>query len=753
MASLLTIVFTDVVESSATKRELTLGRDSQERDHAYLEKIQTRYFNLVRECAAGHAGREVNTMGDAFYLAFENPIGAIRFARDIQMRLVTAPIETPLGPLCLRIGIHSGFPELFEDTYHGTDVDTAARIEGVATAQQVLLSSTTYELVRHMTDVSFERKGEFALKGLGRMALWEVKWDGKGPRPTAVPPLNIQERGKPTKLALVVLAAALVLIVSTLSFLLNWRHGRLPAFRAVTRVAVMPFRVSVSDPTLDFVTEGLSEGLSFRLSQLEGLRLASKAEIKQIANARSAEEVGRKLGFDSAIQGSVTGSLQQMTITASVQDLVHRRRMERVFIGGINDVIVIEDRMCAALASSLGLDEAYSEAKCRAVRPPQSLTGYQVYLEGREQMRKDHVDQALALYMKAVKDDSSFALAYTGIVDASLAKYQQTKAPKWLDEALNAALQAQKLNDNLPEVHFALGTVHAASGKADEAITEIKRGVFLAPTDEGFRRLGEAYQARGQLKDAIMAFRSAIEINPNYSNNFYRLGVALDQSGDSTQALVAFQHFKELDPDNPLADENIGTEYLSQGEYEKSIVEFKQAMAHQPDAETYSNLGLALFNLRRYSESVSAFQRAQAMNPNNATFVGNLADAYRWAGRKQDADRTYMRAIALAHGQLETNPRDADIMATIALYNAKTDHKDDALIWIRKARSLSPEDVGLQYDLAVIYALAGENAHACDTLREAVAKGYPEKSARSDPELSHLLLSKECDVFKTSKPN
>jgi hypothetical protein len=41
MPSLLTIVFTDVVESSSTKRDTSLGRDSRERDHAYLEKVQT----------------------------------------------------------------------------------------------------------------------------------------------------------------------------------------------------------------------------------------------------------------------------------------------------------------------------------------------------------------------------------------------------------------------------------------------------------------------------------------------------------------------------------------------------------------------------------------------------------------------------------------------------------------------------------------------------------------------------------------
>src|SRR5207245_2675047 len=126
---------------------------------------------------------------------------------------------------------------------------------------------------------------------------------------------------------------------------------------------------------------------------------------------------------------------------------------------------------------------------CVATRPAENVEAYELYLQGRDQMRAEHVDQALKFYMKARQNDQSFALAYTGLADVSLAKYNQTKVRRRLDEALNAASKAQRLNDNLPEAHLALGSVYAASGKTQEAIDEIKRGLSRAPTDEGFRRL------------------------------------------------------------------------------------------------------------------------------------------------------------------------------------------------------------------------------------------------------------------------
>lgn len=70
-------------------------------------------------------------------------------------------------------------------------------MEAMATAQQILISSTTYELTRDMTDVKFRRLGEFTLKGVGTVPLWEADWNGLGPRPTAelpVTPLQSKRR-------------------------------------------------------------------------------------------------------------------------------------------------------------------------------------------------------------------------------------------------------------------------------------------------------------------------------------------------------------------------------------------------------------------------------------------------------------------------------------------------------------------------------------------------------------------------------
>lgn len=283
---LLTIVFTDVVGSSPSKRA-SEGRDNRERDRAYLEKVQTRHFELVRACCQAHGGKEVSIMGDAFYLTFEDPVEAVRCAVDIQQRLTAGPIETPLGPLRLRIGIHSGFPEFFEGSWHGTDVDTAARVEAMATARQILLSARTYELIRHMTDVRFHPRGEFALKGVDRMALWEADWDGKGPRPTAARPLGEIERQRNMRRRTAALAAA-VLVTAGMGYALH-RYAKSRETGTFTipmkprrSVAVFGFK-NLGGADEDWIANAFPEMLSTDLAAGAALRMISGEDVAKTA--------------------------------------------------------------------------------------------------------------------------------------------------------------------------------------------------------------------------------------------------------------------------------------------------------------------------------------------------------------------------------------------------------------------------------------------------------------------------------------
>jgi len=93
---------------------------------------------IVRDAVATHGGVEVDTQGDAFFVAFPDPAGALAAAAAARDALAS-------GPIRVRMGIHTGTPHLGDEGYVGADVHRAARIAAAGHGGQVLVSATTVD--------------------------------------------------------------------------------------------------------------------------------------------------------------------------------------------------------------------------------------------------------------------------------------------------------------------------------------------------------------------------------------------------------------------------------------------------------------------------------------------------------------------------------------------------------------------------------------------------------------------------------
>ena len=164
--------------SSATKRDVSLGRDNRERDQSYLEKIQTPHVSLIRECCRAHHGQEVKTMGDAFFLAFDDPVEVSSCAAPRISKSAWRPTPSRLRwdrCACASASHSTATPKFTRGVArHGRGYGSAGRSEWPLRAPDIALSAHLRTRVRHMTDVKGTSRGEFALKGVDRTALWEA---------------------------------------------------------------------------------------------------------------------------------------------------------------------------------------------------------------------------------------------------------------------------------------------------------------------------------------------------------------------------------------------------------------------------------------------------------------------------------------------------------------------------------------------------------------------------------------------------
>ena len=557
------------------------------------------------------------------------------------------------------------------------------------------------------------------------------------------------------------LAAALVLAILAFvispvrNLILGKRAGvvtstvsGIPSLDQGRYVAILPFRVLGDEKELGYVADGLNEALSAKLFQLQGLHLASTAAAEKVSDKDPTEKIARSLGSNLIITGMVQGSADNMRIIVNLDDVTSgKRTWSKEFSGVTKDILTIEDQISTQLVTALAVNPSNEELAHAAERPTENVQAYDLYLRGRNSLRghdAKSIQAAMDLFNQALKEDPSFALAYTGIANASLRMQGIHKDSLWTQKALAAAQQAEVLNDRLPEVHSVLGAVYESIGRYAEAISELKRSLSLEPTsDEAYRRLGNAYLASGDGTQAIEAFQKAVTLNPYFWMNQNALGNAYFQLGDYSRALQAFQQVTVLEPDIDAGYENVGNVYLQQGKYQESIPYLQKALQIEPYFSTYSNLGTAYFFLKQYPDSAQMFEKAAGLNPNDTFTRVNLADAY-WAGGQRDKARAeYLEAISLGYKELQTNPRNASAMAQLALAFAKTGNAQEATGLIRRARAIEPNNVTYVYNDAEVNAVLGKSGNALAALREAFEKHYPADFAGADTDLSSLQNNSE----------
>jgi predicted ATPase len=167
-----TFLFTDVEGSTKLLHEL---------GNAYADVLHE-HRRLLREAFSTHEGVEVDTQGDAFFVAFGRASDAVAAAADAQLALAG-------GPMRVRMGLHTGEPRVTEEGYAGLDVHKGARIAAVGYGGQVLLSQATQALV----DADVRDLGPHRLKDLSAPErIFQLEIDGL---PTEFPPLRTLEAG------------------------------------------------------------------------------------------------------------------------------------------------------------------------------------------------------------------------------------------------------------------------------------------------------------------------------------------------------------------------------------------------------------------------------------------------------------------------------------------------------------------------------------------------------------------------------
>lgn len=121
----------------------------------------------------------------------------------------------------------------------------------------------------------------------------------------------------------------------------------------------------------------------------------------------------------------------------------------------------------------------------------------------------------------------------------------------------------------------------------------------------------DASYARGLLDDALIAYREALELNPDLAWAWSRIGAILAQDGQLEDAEDHLLKAIELDPELPQAHSNLGNIFYARGEYEAALEKYKEAVRLSPSTAVFhENLHAAYKKLGKLGEAVAALKQA-----------------------------------------------------------------------------------------------------------------------------------------------
>jgi protein O-mannosyl-transferase len=236
-----------------------------------------------------------------------------------------------------------------------------------------------------------------------------------------------------------------------------------------------------------------------------------------------------------------------------------------------------------------------------------------------------------------------FAVLAVALTAATVRRNQdyRTELALWEDTVLKRPGNARAL--------AALGAIHQAAGRLDQALAMLQEAVRVAPDSaEAQNNLGNVWMKLGRWTEAADCFRQALVLQPDEPFALNNLGNALLQLDRAPEAIAQFEAALRAKPDFTEPRYNLANTLAQTGRLPEATVHYAEFLRLRPhDAEARSNYGQVLSALGRGPEALTQFEAAVLLQPANAQLHNNLGAALAAAGRPAEALEEFHAAIKL----------------------------------------------------------------------------------------------------------
>jgi serine/threonine protein kinase/tetratricopeptide (TPR) repeat protein len=439
----------------------------------------------------------------------------------------------------------------------------------------------------------------------------------------------------------------LVLAIGTLGF---WYfNSRLSHAPQIESIAVLPFQNGSGDANLDYLSDGMSESLIDRLSELPDLKvIARSSSFKYRGDNIDLLDAANSLGVQAVITGRLMRRGGNLSIRVEMVDVrTNRQLWSEEYSRREADSLTLQQEIAHTvsrkLRSKLSGEQEQALAKQDTVNPQ----AYELLLKARfvRKARHGDIEKSIGYLQQAIDIDPNYALAYFEL------SFNYNLIGQ-LDKSEALARKALELDENLAEAHIAMGLVRQNAWDWANAESEFQRAVELNPNIARAHMLYSGYLSiTGRHEESIIEARRGKELDPLTPRININYAMAYIEARQYDEGIEIAKKTFELDPDFSATHGALSSAYTGKGMYAEALAEGQQELSLAGESDPNPYLGAALARAGRPEEARVILRQLESSQGDFGSVA--MAELYTSLGEREKAFAMLEKAYAARNPKLQ----------------------------------------------------------------------------------------------------
>jgi len=291
-------------------------------------------------------------------------------------------------------------------------------------------------------------------------------------------------------------------------------------------IAILPFKNFSNNQENQYISDGMMEAILSNISKIGELRVISRTSVEQYRESpKSAKQIGLELGVSHVLEGSTFQDEYNVRVTVQ---LINTKTDEHLwsesYESELEDIFEVQSQIARRIANVLHSKITVDEMRRIEQIPTSSPKAYDLYQKAQyyfinflQKRQELEYHKSKSLFSNAIKEDSTFAAAYTKLADLYWTKNYRNEyhSNTFMDTVFLLCQKALTFDPNSSNAHRLLGQYYIETGNREKGISELEVAVSINRSNaSAYETLGFYNNWIGKWEIGISQILTSIQLDP-----------------------------------------------------------------------------------------------------------------------------------------------------------------------------------------------------------------------------------------------